>query len=97
VVKVVQVVVVVVVAVLSVLPAIAEAGHSAAPGTAPIAVSEAGGATVQAGTTSPGADKSVFPGDLPWRTIPPVAACVLLAALPSLRVRSLVVVVAFRR
>ena len=96
-VKVVQVVVVVVVGVLSLLPTIVEAAHSTAAGTESAGLSTASGVTVQAGNDRPGSRERALPRDLPWRTIPPVAACVLLAALPSLRVRSLVVIVAFRR
>jgi hypothetical protein len=97
VVKVAQVVVVVVVSVLSLLPTIAEAVHSTT------SVSETAGLPVASAVTAPeGNDRLDSPEsalfrDLPWRTIPPVVACVLLAALPSLRMRSLVVVVAYRR
>jgi hypothetical protein len=97
VVKLAQVVVVVVVAMLSLLPTIAEATHSTAPGTESAGPPTASGVTVHAGNDRSDCHESALSRDLPWQTIPPIAACVLLAALPSLRVRSLVVVVAFRR
>jgi hypothetical protein len=96
VVKVAQVIVVVVVAVLSLLPTIAEAAHSTASAKESAGLPVTSGVTAQAGNDRPGSREPALSRDLPWRMIPPVAACVFLAALPSLRARSLVVV-AFRR